>query len=80
MEWKGFVAFLSGNLGGGDFLSPDAEITIPENGITLKHADGTEIDVTLELETVTDGRGRILYVTLPQTEENLAWMARNGLP
>lgn len=75
LKWKGFVAYFSHEFGGGEVLSRDAEITIPDEGITLKHGD--EVVATIEppdVEVVTDESGVILYLNLPLTEENRKWM------
>lgn len=49
----------------GEYISPDAKIEIPEDGMKLVHADGeTEWLPPDSVEIVTDKNGFFLYVSL----------------
>lgn len=50
-----------------EFLSADAEITIPESGIELRHGDETIEWVDFDdVDVVTDETGTILYISISQ--------------
>lgn len=75
MKISGIIPY---DLGDGFVISPDAKISIPMNGVTLKHGDHDLLTIPpVDTEIVTNSSGIILYINLPLTKNNQKWIRDN---